>query len=592
MRAFRPTRHAGASHKKIYLLYSPETSFFNRYHFEIIEKCLRKIIPRHLGRSFFSSFNSMKTAFFPKYARVIIAFAMISGVPFQASAALTFSATSVLSDGVLTIDPTTSLMLGGSAADVLTLQGTMSGASPLLFEGATADDFELTVAVTDPTADRTITLPNVTGTVVTTGNLTDITTTGTVSVGTWQGTAIAVANGGTGATTAGDARTNLGLGSIATQAANNVAITGGVITGVSGLLTSTLTDNTTNALDLQESTNNYININTTNSAENIAFGNGTTNPSFSFVGSGALTVAGSADGTDALIVTAGDLLLSNGDFDISGGDLNVVLDAGDGVNIGKGAAPTTNVVSIDGGTSATDEVVALTVGMTIDDASGTIIAAVDPIFIDNNSDNANEEWIVITTGDVAVTQNDSGGAVTGIVNGLDVGTLTETATGNDAITSSAIAIRNGWDRDIAFGNGDAALLYDESASKVRLEVIGNGSLFVEDTLGLGRQTKTITDDGTANDTLNPVNSYVELSQDATANGGTPNLVIGTASTVQEGDILVIVRVDSNAGDVTINEQGALKQNGNITLNSGAFDSVMYIYDGDNYVQIGGSDNGT
>ena len=40
----------------------------------------------------------------------------------------------------------------------------------IIFEGATADAFETTLLVTDPTADRTLTLPNVTGTVITTGN--------------------------------------------------------------------------------------------------------------------------------------------------------------------------------------------------------------------------------------------------------------------------------------------------------------------------------------------------------------------------------------------------------------------------------------
>lgn len=40
---------------------------------------------------------------------------------------------------------------------------------------------------------------------------TSITTLGTITSGTWTGTAVAVANGGTGATTASDARTNLGL---------------------------------------------------------------------------------------------------------------------------------------------------------------------------------------------------------------------------------------------------------------------------------------------------------------------------------------------------------------------------------------------
>jgi hypothetical protein len=45
----------------------------------------------------------------------------------------------------------------------------------ITFEGATADSYETILQVTDPTADRTITLPNVTGTVITTGNLSDIT---------------------------------------------------------------------------------------------------------------------------------------------------------------------------------------------------------------------------------------------------------------------------------------------------------------------------------------------------------------------------------------------------------------------------------
>lgn len=42
---------------------------------------------------------------------------------------------------------------------------------------------------------------------------------------------IAIADGGTNATTASAARTNLGLGTIATQASNAVALTGGTISG-------------------------------------------------------------------------------------------------------------------------------------------------------------------------------------------------------------------------------------------------------------------------------------------------------------------------------------------------------------------------
>jgi len=59
-----------------------------------------------------------------------------------------------------------------------------------------------------------------------------LTSLGTISTGVWQGTAVGVAYGGTGATDAGTARTNLGLGTISTQNSNNVSITGGSIDGV------------------------------------------------------------------------------------------------------------------------------------------------------------------------------------------------------------------------------------------------------------------------------------------------------------------------------------------------------------------------
>jgi len=54
------------------------------------------------------------------------------------------------------------LSLGGATA-IVTVGGTISGGSPFVFEGATANDHELTLAVADPTADRTITLPDYTG---------------------------------------------------------------------------------------------------------------------------------------------------------------------------------------------------------------------------------------------------------------------------------------------------------------------------------------------------------------------------------------------------------------------------------------------
>jgi hypothetical protein len=68
-----------------------------------------------------------------------------------------------------------------------------------------------------------------------TGNLTG-NVTGTVSGNaTNVDGIIALNNGGTGATTAANARTNLGLGTISTQASNSVSITGGSIAGITDL---------------------------------------------------------------------------------------------------------------------------------------------------------------------------------------------------------------------------------------------------------------------------------------------------------------------------------------------------------------------
>jgi len=59
-----------------------------------------------------------------------------------------------------------------------------------------------------------------------------LTSVGTIVTGVWNGTTIAIANGGTGATDAPNARINLGLGTISVQNANNINITGGTIDGI------------------------------------------------------------------------------------------------------------------------------------------------------------------------------------------------------------------------------------------------------------------------------------------------------------------------------------------------------------------------
>ena len=57
------------------------------------------------------------------------------------------------------------------ATDVDTYLDAPQVTTSIVFEGATADAFETTLTVTDPTADRTITLPNTSGTVALTSDI-------------------------------------------------------------------------------------------------------------------------------------------------------------------------------------------------------------------------------------------------------------------------------------------------------------------------------------------------------------------------------------------------------------------------------------
>ena len=74
--------------------------------------------------------------------------------------------------GVTTINPSGSNNITSSTG--FTLFGSsivLDTAKTIIFEGATANDFETSLTVVDPTADRTISLPNETGTVITSGSL-------------------------------------------------------------------------------------------------------------------------------------------------------------------------------------------------------------------------------------------------------------------------------------------------------------------------------------------------------------------------------------------------------------------------------------
>lgn len=130
------------------------------------------------------------------------------------------------------------------------------------------------------------------------------------------------------------------------------------------------------------------------------------------VTTGATTIAGSADGTDALTITAGDILLSDGELTLSGGDMDVTLDSDADASLTKTAA---NASGVD---SDPEE------GLEINFNAGI-----------GNADDVYRALVL----DVASANH---GAVTDLVIGLDIDAL---ASADAEGVETAIRIGSSWD---------------------------------------------------------------------------------------------------------------------------------------------------
>jgi fibronectin-binding autotransporter adhesin len=401
--------------------------------------------------------------------------------------------------GAITTDGNTTLG-NDSATDTFTLNAGIQGASPFVFEGATADTSETTFAITDPTADRTITFQNASGTVA----------------------------------------------------------------FLADILASSLTDNTTDAYDLQEGTNNYLNINTTNASENISFGNSTTNPTFAFLGTGATSFAGALTVTGT--TTTNGALAANGQVTLGDGGDTVAINSSDWDISATGDASGLGSIALDGNftqsgatTFATGTgAVSLNGATTV--ANGSAFVANGTVTLGDGGDTVainSSDWDISATGDVtglgAVTTD--GNTTLGNDSATDTFTLNagiqgaspfvfEGSTADTSETTFAITDPTA-DRTITFQNasGTVAFLADILASSLT--------------------------DNTANayDLQEGTNNYLNINTTDTSE----NISFGNATTNPSFAFLG-TGATSFAGALTVTgtttTNGALAANGQVTLGDG------------------------
>ena len=154
--------------------------------------------------------------------------------------------------GVNNPNPQTALDVAGTVSSTalnVTGNATVNNNLNVLGTALTASNLT-SMSLADSASAPTITIGNNTASMSLIASNWSINSSGVASFATitsavWSGGVIDLPHGGTGSTTAAGARTNLGLGTMATQNANNVSITGGSVTSstISGLIVANFASN-------------------------------------------------------------------------------------------------------------------------------------------------------------------------------------------------------------------------------------------------------------------------------------------------------------------------------------------------------------
>ena len=444
--------------------------------------------------------------------------------------------------------------------------------SSIVFEGATANEFETTLTVTDPSADRTITLPNVDGTVITTGNLSAITDAGVftgsiVIEGTtddqWE-TTIAVTDPTADRTWTVPNTSDTFAGTASTQTLTNKTISGGSNTlsdiANASLTNSSITVNgnavslggtvTLDADDLAEGTNLFYTDERVDDRVNTLFTDGEGIDSTYDDANGTLTIAGEDASTtnkgiasfhsDNFSVTSGAVIIKNGgvanaelaNSAVSFGGVSVSLGASDAspafnlsdataytgdnalVTVGTIASGTWNGTAIGNAYLANSSLTigsdTVSLGGTQTDLNGITSLDVDNITVDGNTISSTN-----TNGNVVIDPNGSG---TVDMSSSRITSVTDPSGAQDAATKAYVdAVKTGLD---VKGSCKYATTADLSAT------------YANGTSGVGA---TLT-----------ANANGALTVDGSTPGAADRILIKDQSTDAENGIYTVTTVGTNA----------------------------------------------
>ena len=271
---------------------------------------------------------------------------------------------------------------------------------------------------------------------------------------------------------------------------------------------------------------------------------GATDPTLAFasnsvtVGSSVLTVSGSADGTDALVLTAGDILISNGDLDLSGGDFNVTLDGGDGASISNSAATADAFTSTLTGVGSDAIQITLTQS---DDADATDDSAGLRLAITSSSGDAD------------------------LLYGIDIGNITE-----GTATEVAFRIGSGWTNLIEFegatDNGFEAFLQITDPTADRTYTLPNDSgeiCLVAAGNCAGSGTGVTTAGGTANTLAKFTGSQAIGNTTITDDGSVVTFSVDADFTFAAGENLSLTNTTASTDQLSLSVSGVTTNGANV-----------------------------